>query len=289
MSKYILFTDSTADLSPALIEEMDVQVIPMCFTLDGAEYRNWPDGREMDMKVFYDAMRAGSAVTTSQIAMADFRAAFEPVLAEGADVLYLAFSGALSGTYQASCLTADDLMEQYPGRRVVCVDTLNACMGEGLLVYHAALLRKGGAGLDEVADWVRQNALSVCSWFTVDTLTYLKRGGRVSAATAMAGNLLGIKPVLHVDEEGHLVAMEKVRGRKASLDALVAHYAEGGTDHPNNTVFIAHGDCLEDAEYVARKVRAIGAKRVEIHTVGPVIGAHSGPGTMTIFFTGAGR
>ena len=289
MSEYILFTDSTSDLSPELIEEMDVRVMPMCFTLDGKEYRNWPDGREMDMKSFYDAMRGGAMATTSQLAMTEFRNSFEPVLAEGKDVLYLAFSGGMSGTYQAACLTAGDLMEQYPDRRVVCVDTLNACMGEGLLVYHAAMLRKSGAGLDEVADWTRENALTVCSWFTVDTLTYLKRGGRVSAATAMAGNLLGIKPILHVDEEGHLAATEKVRGRKASLDTLVKHYAEGGTDHANNTVFIAHADCAEDAAYMAEQVQKIGAKRVVIHNVGPVIGAHTGPGAMTLFFTGTGR
>ena len=203
-------------------------------------------------------------------------------------MLYLAFSSGLSGTYQTACITAQDLMEEYPGRRVVCVDTLQASMGEGLLTFEAALLRKQGKSLDEVADYVRTQGQSYCAWFTVEDLMFLKRGGRVSGAAAVAGTLLGIKPVLHVDSEGKLIPMEKVRGRRASLDALVKHYKDGALDK-TGTVFISHGDCLADAQYVAEKIRAIGAGRIELNMIGPVIGAHSGPGTVALFYRGTNR
>ena len=288
MQDYVLFTDSTTDLSPALIEEMDAVVMPLSFTLNDKSYQNHPDGREMPMADFYTALRSGGTSTTSQLTMETLRKAFAPVLEQGKDVLYLAFSSGLSGTYQTACITAQDLMEQYPGRRVVCVDTLQASMGEGLLTFEAALLRKQGKSLDEVADYVRTQWQSYCAWFTVEDLMFLKRGGRVSGAAAVAGTLLGIKPVLHVDREGKLIPMEKVRGRRASLDALVKHYKDGVLDK-TGTVFISHGDCLADAQYVADKIRAIGAGRIELNMIGPVIGAHSGPGTVALFYRGTNR
>lgn len=288
MQDYVLFTDSTTDLSPALIEEMDAVVMPLSFTLNDKSYQNHPDGREMPMADFYTALRRGGVSTTSQLTMEMLRKAFAPVLEQGKDVLYLAFSSGLSGTYQTACITAQDLMEQYPGRRVVCVDTLQASMGEGLLTFEAALLRKQGKSLDEVADYVRIQGQSYCAWFTVEDLMFLKRGGRVSGAAAVAGTLLGIKPVLHVDREGKLIPMAKVRGRRASLDALVKHYKDGVLDK-TGTVFISHGDCLADAQYVADKIRAIGAGRIELNMIGPVIGAHSGPGTVALFYRGTNR
>ena len=288
MQDYVLFTDSTTDLSPALIEEMDAVVMPLSFTLNDKSYQNHPDGREMSMADFYTALRRGGMSTTSQLTMETLRKAFAPVLEQGKDVLYLAFSSGLSGTYQTACITAQDLMEQYPGRRVVCVDTLQASMGEGLLTFEAALLRKQGKSLDEVADYVRTQGQSYCTWFTVEDLMFLKRGGRVSGAAAVAGTLLGIKPVLHVDREGKLIPMEKVRGRRASLDALVKHYKDGVLDK-TGTVFISHGDCLADAQYVADKIRAIGVGRIELNMIGPVIGAHSGPGTVALFYRGTNR
>ena len=288
MQDYVLFTDSTTDLSPALIEEMDAVVMPMSFTLNGQSYKNYPDGREMPMADFYTALRSGGMSTTSQLTMEMLRETFTPVLEQGKDVLYLAFSSGLSGTYQTACITAQDLMEEYPGRRVVCVDTLQASMGEGLLTFEAALLRKQGKSLDEVAGYVRTQGQSYCAWFTVEDLMFLKRGGRVSGAAAVAGTLLGIKPVLHVDSEGKLIPMEKVRGRRASLDALVKHYKDGALDK-TGTVFISHGDCLADAQYVAEKIRAIGAGRIELNMIGPVIGAHSGPGTVALFYRGTNR
>lgn len=288
MQDYVLFTDSTTDLSPALIEEMDAVVMPLSFTLNGQSYKNYPDGREMPMADFYAALRSGGMSTTSQLTMEMLRETFTPVLEQGKDVLYLAFSSGLSGTYQTACITAQDLMEEYPGRRVVCVDTLQASMGEGLLTFEAALLRKQGKSLDEVAGYVRTQGQSYCAWFTVEDLMFLKRGGRVSGAAAVAGTLLGIKPVLHVDSEGKLIPMEKVRGRRASLDALVKHYKDGALDK-TGTVFISHGDCLADAQYVAEKIRAIGAGRIELNMIGPVIGAHSGPGTVALFYRGTNR
>ena len=288
MQDYVLFTDSTTDLSPALIEEMDAVVMPLSFTLNDKSYQNHPDGREMPMADFYTALRSGGTSTTSQLTMETLRKAFAPVLEQGKDVLYLAFSSGLSGTYQTACITAQDLMEEYPGRRVVCVDTLQASMGEGLLTFEAALLRKQGKSLDEVDDYVRTQGQSYCAWFTVEDLMFLKRGGRVSGAAAVAGTLLGIKPVLHVDCEGKLIPMEKVRGRRASLDALVKHYKDGVLDK-TGTVFISHGDCLADAQYVADKIRAIGAGRIELNMIGPVIGAHSGPGTVALFYRGTNR
>ena len=234
-------------------------------------------------------MREGKVITTSLPNLKDSRELLKGLLASGQDVLYIGFSSGLSGTYQASLLAAQELKEKYPERTVECVDSLQASMGEGLVAYTAAMLRKEGQSLQEVAAWVRENAQTFCAWFTVNDLMFLKRGGRLSGTAAVAGTLLGIKPVLHVDPTGHLVAMEKVRGRKASLDALVKHYRDGAFAHESQTVFISHGDCYADCKYVADKIAAIGAKRIEINNIGPVIGAHSGPGTVALFFTGNDR
>ncbi len=289
MANYLIFTDSTGDLTPALIEQAGLQVLPMTFTLDGATYRNYPDGREMPLSEFYNKLRNGSMSTTSQVTLADFEDAFTPVLEQGQDILYLAFSSGLSGTYQASNLAAQELMEKFPGRRVLTVDSLQASMGEGLFSYLVANYAKGGASLDETADYARKLAPTVCAWFTVDDLMFLKRGGRCSGAAAVAGTLLGIKPVLHVDDEGHLIPMEKVRGRRASLDALVKHYQATALDVTGGTVFLSHGDCKADCDYVADKLRALGVKDLHIGDIGPVIGAHSGPGTVALFWVGSKR
>ena len=289
MAEYVIFTDSTTDLTPELVAEMDVQVLPMRFMLDGKEYRNYPDNRELSPKEFYDKLRAGSMSTTSQINSVAFIEAFTPVLEAGKDILYVAFSSGLSGTYQSACLAAEDLREQFPERTIECVDTLQASMGEGLVAYAAAMLKKDGMPLTELAAWLRENVQRFCAWFTVDDLMFLKRGGRLSGVAAVAGTLLGIKPVLHVDPDGHLIAMEKVRGRKASLDGLVRHFETSAENHADQTVFISHGDCLEDCQYVADKIKAFGVKRICIGTIGPVIGAHSGPGTVALFFTGSPR
>lgn len=288
-ASYVIFTESTGDLTPALIEAADLRVLPMAFTLDGKEYRNYPDGREMPAHDYYEKLRGGSLCTTSQVTMLEFQQAFTPVLEAGQDILYLAFSSGLSGTYQSGCVAAEELKEKFPGRRIVCVDSLQASMGEGLFCYLVGKKRCQGADLDTAADYARQIAPQVCAWFTVDDLMFLKRGGRVSSAVAVAGTLLGIKPVLHVDEEGHLIPKEKVRGRRASLDALVKHFEATALDKTGGTVFISHGDCADDARYVIDKLRALGVREIEMGDIGPVIGAHSGPGTVALFWLGSAR
>ena len=289
MQTYVIFTDSTGDLTPALIEQAGLQVLPMTFHLDGQDYRNYPDGREISSHVFYDKLRAGSTCTTSQVSLAEYEEAFTPVLEQGLDILYLSFSSGLSGTYQASCVASEMLQERFPGRQIVSIDSLQASMGEGLFVYLVGRRRLEGASLDEAVDYARALAPRVCAWFTVDDLMFLKRGGRLSGAAAVAGTLLGIKPVLHVDDEGHLVAMEKVRGRRASLDALVKHFQATAKDPAGGTVFISHGDCPEDCAYVMDKLRALGVTHLQEGSIGPVIGTHSGPGTVALFWVGGPR
>ena len=289
MAECVLFTESTADLSVELVQELGVEVLPMRFSLNGKEYNNYPDNRELDPHDFYDALRAGGMSTTSQINQAAFEEAFGPVLEAGKDILYLSFSSGLSGTFQSARLAAEELAEKYPQRTVRVIDTLQASMGEGLAVYYAATLKNEGKSLEEVASWFEANKMRVCAWFTVDDLMFLKRGGRLGGGAAVVGTLLCIKPILHVDDDGHLIAMEKVRGRRASLDGLVKHLAASDVPVSEQVVFVSHGDCPEDCEYVVERCKALGAKKVYVSTIGPVIGAHSGPGTVALFFLAAKR
>lgn len=290
MADYQIVTDSTADLTAEMIEDLRLQVIPLCYTLDGKTCHNIPGGGEMSDHEFYEKLRAGKMSTTAQINSEEFITQFTPFLETGKDVLYLAFSSGLSGTCQSAMIAQKELREKFPDRRIEVFDTLCASMGEGLLAYHAAMLKKSGKSMDEVLVWLKENVLCLCHWFTVDDLNHLKRGGRVSAATALVGTALGIKPVLHVDNEGHLINVSKTRGRKASLDALVKRMEETALDPEKQTVFISHGDCLEDAQYVERQVREkLGVREVYLNFIGPVIGAHSGPGTVALFFLGKER
>ncbi len=290
MRDYCIVTDSTCDLPANIVTDLGITVIPMEFQLDGTTYLNYPDGRDYDFHAFYDALRAGKASTTSQVNYQTFLDTFTPILESGRDILYLAFSSGLSGTYNGSVIAANDLMEKYPGSKVISVDTLSASVGEGLLVYTAAKKREEGLSLDELAQWVTDNRLHLCHWFTVDDLNHLKRGGRVSPAVAIIGTALGIKPVMHVDDEGHLIPVSKVRGRRKSLDALVEHMAETCDKPESQTIFIGHGDSKEDAEYVAKLVRQkFKVKNIILNYIGPVIGSHSGPGTIALFFFGTHR
>ena len=290
MANYVVLTDSTSDLTPALIEQLDITVIPMEFHIANRTYLNVADGSTLPFHSFYDLLRRGATSSTSQINPVVFEERFEALLKEGQDILYLAFSSGLSGTYNAACIAAQELSEKYPDRKIRVVDSLAASMGEGLLAYYAATMRKEGKSLDEVAAWLEENKLRLCHWFTVDDLNHLKRGGRVSGATAFVGTLLGIKPVLHVDDEGHLIPVSKVRGRRQSLDALVARMVETCVDPEQQMIFISHGDAKDDAQYVADQVRAkfkIADSRINF--IGPVIGSHSGPGTVALFFLGSRR
>ena len=290
MSEYVLITDSSADLSQEMVQELGVTVLPLSFTIQGKIYRNYPDNREMDLPLFYDMLRAGELATTSAVNVAEYTQAVEPILQEGKDVLILAFSSGLSSTYQASVLAAGELREKYPDRKIYTVDTLCASLGQGLLVYLAVQEQRKGRSIEEVRDWAESTKLHLCHQFTVDDLHFLKRGGRISATTAVVGSMLQIKPVLHVDNEGHLINIGKARGRQASLKALVDKMEKTVTEEGRKTVFISHGDCRKDAVTVADMVRErFGTQDIRINFVGPVIGAHSGPGTLALFYLGTER
>ena len=290
MSDFVILTDSSADLSEDMVRKLDVQVLPLGFLLDGRAYRNFPDNREMDPHLFYERLRGGELATTNAVNVAQYTEALEPLLQAGRDVLVLAFSSGLSTTYNSSRLAVEELSARYPDRKLYTVDTLCASLGQGLLVWYAARERDRGHSIEEVRDWVEEHKLNLCHQFTVDDLHFLKRGGRISAATAVVGSMLHIKPVLHVDDEGHLISIGKARGRQASLKALVDRMEETAIDSGSLTVFISHGDCLEDAQTVADMVKKrFGVQEVYINYVGPVIGAHSGPGTVALFYMGTER
>lgn len=282
---YQLITDSTSDMNVDLIEEIGVYVIPMEYTMDGKTYHNYPDYREQSPHDFYDALRAGSSCSTNQINPDTFQKVFTSYLKEGKDILYLCFSSGLSGTYNTARIVAQDLSEEYPDRKIEVVDTKAACVGEGLLVYLAGLEMKKGKSLEEVRDWVLANRDHLAHWFTVDDLNHLKRGGRISATSALVGTMLSIKPVMNVDTDGHLTVKEKVRGRRQSLDALIRHMQQTAVNPKDQIVFVGHGDSLKDAEYVADKVKStFGTSRVIINNLGPVIGCHTGAGFVALFF-----
>ena len=290
MSDFVILTDSSADLGAELVQQLDVQVLPLSFILNQHTYHNYPDNREMDPHLLYDKLRAGEVATTAAVNVAEYVDAVEPLLQAGRDVLILAFSSGLSTTYNSSVIAAEELREKYPDRKVYTVDTLCASLGQGLLVYLAAQERARGKTIEEVRDWAEANKLRLCHQFTVDDLHFLKRGGRISATTAVLGSMLQIKPVLHVDNEGHLINIAKARGRQASLKALVDKMEQTAIDPAGQTVFISHGDCLEDAQAVAQMVKdRMGVRKVYLNHIGPVIGAHAGPGTVALFYIGTER
>ena len=284
---YQIVTDSCCDFPKALLDTLDITVSPLRLLFRDSEL---VDVHDDTLKMLYDGLRSGEPASTSAINPDGWAAYIEPVLAQGKDVLVLAFSSGLSTTYQSAVIAANELLEKYPERKVRVVDTLCASLGEGLLVWYACKKQQAGMALDALADWCEETKMRLCHWFTVDDLMYLKRGGRVSAATAVVGTMLNIKPVMHMDDEGHLVKVSTARGRKASIDALAAKFASLGLPGENKTVFISHGDCLEDAQYLAKVLQEKhGVKEVVIGYVGAVIGSHSGPGTLALFFLGEHR
>ena len=290
MNNYVIITDSSCDLPDSLVKELELEVLPLSFIMDGKTYRNYPDNREMSPEEFCSKQKSGLMATTNAVNVGEAAEAIEAVLKQEKDVLALAFSSGLSATYDAFRIAAEELAEKYPERKVYVVDTLCASLGQGMLVYQAARLRQEGKTIEEVRDWTQANKLRQCHWFTVDDLFFLKKGGRVSAATAVVGTMLQIKPVLHVDDEGHLINKAKARGRKASLNALVDKVGELAEDPASQTMFISHTDSVEDAKYVAAEIKKkYGAKKIIINSIGPVIGAHTGPGCVALFFTGKHR
>ena len=265
MIPYAIFTDATVDMQPKEASRLNVHVLPMAFLIDGVTYHQTPENHEMSPKDFYAAMRAGKIPTTSQIPAAQYEEWLEPTLQAGQDILFICFSSALTGSYHNACMAAQELTERYPDRKVLV------------------------KSIDYVHTWAEESRSNIRHWLTVDNLNDLKRGGRISAASAMVGTMLNIKPIIQINEAGALVPVDKVRGRKASLDYLVERFAESYL--PDKApVYVAHGDCLEDAEYCVKQIKEkTGVKTVSITTVGPIIGAHTGPSIVAILYFGKKR
>ncbi len=288
MKEYLIFTDSACDIVPKTLEEWGVRYAALTFRFNGEdnEYSN----SDMDEHVFYDRMRDGGVAKTSAANSENFKAIFKNALEEGKDILHLGFSSGLSTTCNSARIAAEELLEEYPDRKIIVIDTLAASAGFGILVYLAVQKKNEGASLEENAAYIESLLPRLCHWFTVDDLVYLKRGGRVSSTAAFVGNMLGIKPVLHVDNEGHLINIAKVRGRKPSIMALAKKYGELAETIGEGPVFISHGDCKEDAEELASILNKQYGVKVELITyVGTVIGAHAGPGVLALFFIGKQR
>ncbi|MBO7310901.1 MAG: DegV family protein [Clostridia bacterium] len=287
MKDFIILTDSGTDFSKDMAAELGVKVLDLVVMREGFEPT--PNG-EVDAKEFYAFLRAKKSATTSAINSDTFAEAMEQIISEGKDVIYLGFSSGLSNTYNAGRIAAEEMREKYPDSKIYACDTLCASLGEGLLVYLAAKKRLAGATIDEVRDFVEQNKLKLCHEFTVDDLMFLKRGGRVSTTTALIGTALGIKPVMHVDNEGHLIKVGTARGRRASIDALFDRLSERAIAPAEQTMFICHGDCIEDATYLSERLKnELGVKEVYIGYTGVVIGSHSGPNTLAVFYIGNER
>jgi len=290
MRDYIIMTDSCCDLTAQLAEELNVTVLPLSLLIGEESYRNYLDGREIGFHEFYDRVRGGAMPSTSAVSVGDFEDVMRPILAEGKDILYIAFSSALSTTYQSAVIAASELKEEFPEATIHTVDSKAASLGQGMYVYLCAQQKAAGKSLEEVFAYAEDMKLKICHWFTVDDLNHLKRGGRVSAATALVGTMLSIKPVLHVDDEGRLINVSKARGRKASLLALVNEMENAAIDPKNQTIFISHGDCEDDANIVANEIRKrFGTEDIRINYVGPVIGSHTGAGVVALFFVGEKR
>ena len=284
---YRIVTDTCCDFSAEMYEKLKLAVVPLSVRFRDEERSHYT---ESWLKEMYAGMRAGEVATTAAVNPQGWSECVEPILAAGEDVLILAFSSGLSTTYQSAVIAVQELSGKYPQRKIRVVDTLCASLGQGLLVYYACKKRDEGMELDALADWCDTHKFNLCHWFTVDDLMFLKRGGRVSAATALVGTMLQIKPVLHVDNEGHLINVAKARGRKASIEALAKKLGETGLPGENDTVFISHGDCMEDVKTLETILKEkYGVKNVYSYYVGAVIGSHSGPGTLALFFLGEHR
>lgn len=286
--EYIIFTDTNADLPEEYLKENGLGVLALSVTIDDVFYNGVDE--MIEPKEFYAKMRAGIPAKTMQVNPDQAEKAFERWLEKGYDLVYIAFSSGLSGSYNSAVIAAQDLAPRYPEQKILIIDSLAASLGQGLLVSYAVEMKKQGKTIDEVAAWVEENKLHLCHLFTVDDLNHLYRGGRVSKTTAIVGTVLNIKPTLHVDDAGKLIPVGKVRGRKQSLNALVDMMAKQVGHYQNDVFFISHGDCIEDAEYVAKLVEErFHIKKHLINYVGPTIGAHSGPGTVALFFLGEKR
>ena len=291
MAEYIISTDTSCDFPLEYVKQHQLPLVTLFYSIDGVTGENGCPSSDV-LKNFYDKMRAGSMTKTQQASIEDTEKVFREILQEGKDILHIAFSSGLSGTANAARLAAENMMEEFPGRKIIVIDSLCASLGQGLLVDYALKLQQQGKTMEETAKWLEDHIQNICLLFTVEDLKYLQRGGRISKTTALVGTMIGIKPVLHVDPEGKLVSISKVRGRKQSIQALVNKMEEniGKYRGEKQPIFISPGDCIEDANYLAELVKErFGYDEFLINDVGPTIGAHSGPGTLALFFMGETR
>lgn len=289
MSDFIITTDTTSDLPESYIKDHNIEIHPLYYNLDGVIYGG---DIKLPPEEFYIKMRAGQMPTTMAVNPETSKDIFRKYLDQGLDILHIGFSSALSGSFNSAMIAANELKEMYPDRKIILIDSLSASLGEGLLVHKAVMLKESGKSLEETASWIEENKLHLCHLFTVSDLFHLQRGGRVSKATAIIGTMINVKPILHVDNEGKLIPLQNVRGRKRSLTTLVDTMEKQikGYEKQNDIIFISHGDSLEDAQYLASLIKSrFGIQSFLIDYVCPTIGSHSGPGTIALFFMGAER
>ncbi len=290
MKPLIITTDSTSDLPEDYVKSHGLRVLPLYYSFDGVVYGG--ENKELQPKEFYDKMRGGAMPTTMAVNPESADKIFRELLKEGYDILHIAFTSPLSGSCSVAATVARELCDEIPDAKIVVVDSLCASLGEGLLVHKAVMLKESGKTLEEITDWLEKNKLNLCHLFTVDDLHHLHRGGRVSKTTAIIGTLINVKPVLHVDNEGRLIPLNNVRGRKKALISLVDQMEKRITDYTgkNDIIFISHGDCKEDAEFVATQINErFGMESFLISYITPTIGSHAGPGTVALFFMGSAR
>jgi len=285
-----IVTDSSANLPLDIIESQNIHILSLSYYLNEVEYKSYEKGKKNDLTQFYETLRKKGSARTSLVNIQAARDLLEDIAKQGKDILYIGFSSALSGTYQSVCLAVEDLKESYPEVKMICVDTLSATLGQGILVYYATKLREDGVKIEDVASWLEENTQRVNHWFSVDDLFYLHRGGRLSAASAVFGSALNIKPIMNVTPEGKLAPYDKVRGRKKVLKQLAALTEERIENPEEAIVGIAHGDCPEDANFIIEQLKANTAiKNFVVAEMEPVIGTHTGPGIIGVFFLGKVR
>ncbi len=289
MKEFVILTESTCDLPPEMAEEMDIKVLRLHVLLEGLDYENYLDGRELPFKTLYDSMRAKKLPSTSQVIFSDFLKEMEPVLESGKDILYIGFSGTMSGTLSSGKVAAEELLKKYPQRRIECIDSLSASMGEGLLVCLCAKKKEEGASLDEVLAYGKDCVAHMTHLFTVNDLMHVMRSGRATKSSAIIGSVLGMKPVMNVNMDGLMDKLMVVRGRKSAMKKMVEMTAKNIQDK-TLPIFIGHGDCLEDAEKLRDMLKAeLSVDKIYINYIGAVCGCHAGPDVLAVFYYGKNR
>ena len=290
MSNFSIITDAASAMTSELAEKFNIKVVPMTAYIGDREFKHRPDESEMKMSDFYNELKAGANSGTAAVSPGDWIDGIEGELKEGRDIIAVAFSSGLSSTYESCCLAAEDMKEKYPDRKIFVIDSKSADFGQGLYAYYGAKKRDEGADIEETVEYLESIKLNICHWFTVDDLHHLRRGGRISATTAVIGSALGIKPVLHVDNEGKLINIGKARGRKNSLLELTAKVGQTAIEPEKQTMFLSHANCAEDAQIVVDELKnKYHVPEVIVVQTAPIAGAHSGPGTMALFFYGTER